>query len=356
MDKNRHCQEDRISSMKEPGMYSSRIADSSDSDQFATMMGPNDNDYNYKVTERGSLKARSTLFTPGRLVAQQACESLCRISHFECTRVGIVFLTEPGPSFVWNGAEVGHDQVGVFGPGVSCSFRLQGPTKWASVSIRNMDAHLGNRLDRMMTSGMVFPPLPAALLRLRALQVYARHLAEDPLGWSANPESLHLEQAFIQALLETIHLPAPPFDTKLRQHQQIVIRRFHAVLEAAADQSLDIPEVSRAIGVSSRTLRAACQTQLGLSPTQYLMLRRMHAVRRTLLQADPAIARVTAIATEHGFWEFGRFAQKYRQIFGETPSKTLKCAVRSDARPFCSLASVADQIGSDEVSVLAHRF
>jgi AraC-like DNA-binding protein len=117
-----------------------------------------------------------------------------------------------------------------------------------------------------------------------------------------------------------------------------------------------MPEVSRAIGVSSRTLRAACQMQLGLSPHAYLMLRRMQAVRRTLLQADPVIARVTAIATEHGFWELGRFAQKYRQIFGETPSKTLKYAARPGARLFGSLAPVANPIGSDEVSVLAHRF
>src|ERR1700733_9523274 len=64
------------------------------------------------------------------------------------------------------------------------------------------------------------------------------------------------------------------------------------------------------------------QMQLGVSPTQYLVLRGMHAVRRSLLKGDPAMARVTTIATEHGFWELGRFAHKYRQIFGETPSKT----------------------------------
>jgi hypothetical protein len=75
-------------------MYSSRIADSSHSDHFAAMICPHDHDY--IVTERGSFKARSTLFTLGHLVAQQACESLCRISHFECTRIGIVFLTTLG--------------------------------------------------------------------------------------------------------------------------------------------------------------------------------------------------------------------------------------------------------------------
>jgi AraC-like DNA-binding protein len=311
-------------------MYSSRITNSNDCDHFATMMCPCHNDYT--VTERGSFKAQSTLFTLGRVEAQQASESLCRISHFECSRLGIVFLTDPGPGFVWNGAEVGYDQVGAFGPGVSCFFRLQGPTKWASVSLTKADIHLlsvphlEDHLD-WMTRGMVFKPAAAALRQLRALQVSARHLAEGPMGLSACPATVDLEQSFIEALFETIDLPTPPFDTLARQHQQAVISRFHAILEAAADQPLYMPEVSRAIGVSGRTLRAACQTQLGVSPTQYLVLRRMRAVRRSLLQADPAIGRVTSIATEHGFWELGRFAHKYRQIFGETPSKTLKCAV-----------------------------
>ena len=56
------------------------------------------------------------------------------------------------------------------------------------------------------------------------------------------------------------------------------------------------------------------------------MLRRMQAVRRVLQNADPKVTRVTDIATEHGFWELGRFAVKYRHMFGETPSTTLKRA------------------------------
>jgi AraC-like DNA-binding protein len=56
------------------------------------------------------------------------------------------------------------------------------------------------------------------------------------------------------------------------------------------------------------------------------MLHRMQAVRRALQKADPDITRVTDIATEHGFWELGRFAVKYRHAFGETPSATLRAA------------------------------
>jgi AraC-like DNA-binding protein len=50
----------------------------------------------------------------------------------------------------------------------------------------------------------------------------------------------------------------------------------------------------------------------------------MRLVRRALKQADPDSTRVTDIATEFGFWELGRFAVKFRQIFGESPSAALR--------------------------------
>ena len=103
-----------------------------------------------------------------------------------------------------------------------------------------------------------------------------------------------------------------------RQHHQMIIRRFMEVLDSQPAGTGYMQEISDAIGVSSRTLRMACQTQLGVSPTQYLLLRRMGLARRALRKADPGVTRVTDVATEFGFLELGRFAVKYRQIFGET--------------------------------------
>lgn len=57
---------------------------------------------------------------------------------------------------------------------------------------------------------------------------------------------------------------------------------------------------------------------------QYLWLRRMNMARRALARADIAQSTVTAIATEHGFDELGRFSVQYRKLFGEPPSQTLR--------------------------------
>jgi transcriptional regulator GlxA family with amidase domain len=60
-----------------------------------------------------------------------------------------------------------------------------------------------------------------------------------------------------------------------------------------------------------------------MGPIRYLALRRMHLARRALLQADSSTT-VTRVATDHGFWELGRFSVAYRALFDESPSESLR--------------------------------
>jgi len=96
---------------------------------------------------------------------------------------------------------------------------------------------------------------------------------------------------------------------------------------AAIEDTAIVPsatDLARGIGVNGRTLLRTFQEAFGLSPKQYLMLRELHAVRRSLCAATAQDESVADILTRHGIWEFGRFAARYRRHFGELPSKTLR--------------------------------
>src|SRR5215472_6871523 len=101
---------------------------------------------------------------------------------------------------------------------------------------------------------------------------------------------------------------------------------FTMLLEASQNSAVYLPELCSRIAVSSRTLRLCCQQQLGMSPKRYLTLRRMHLVRRALRRASRSDT-VTDIAMSFGFWELGRFAVRYKLIFGESPSETMRRAL-----------------------------
>jgi len=316
-------------------MWSNRTVASSDPDEFVTLIRPAG--CKILVTERGQFDAGSTLIDIGPLYAQRRWERLARIAHVETVRPGILFLTAPGPSMFWNGGEIRQEHVLLFRSDAVLVSRSSGPFAWGAMTLADDDMEAlctsyPGCSSMLMSSSVLITPPAGALARLRLLHAAAGNVADICRG-SANPAAFArwLEQALMTAMAEIVGAADVPSDTMARQHHQMIIRRFLEILEAHPVEPFPMQTISDAIGVSSRTLRMACQTQLGVSPTQFLLLRRMRQARRALQQADPDVTRVTDVATELGFWELGRFAVKYRQIFGETPSATLR-AVGSNER------------------------
>ena len=60
-----------------------------------------------------------------------------------------------------------------------------------------------------------------------------------------------------------------------------------------------------------------------MSPTAYLRVSALNAVRRQLLHGPHQRDAVSRAATDWGFWHLSRFAAQYRALFGESPSHTL---------------------------------
>jgi AraC-like DNA-binding protein len=310
-------------------MLSSKIIDATDPDLFAAAIRPQ---CDFIVTERGPFKASSTLFDLGRVYAQRVEEQLARIRHYKLVRGGVLFLTEPGPSMFMNGAEIGINQIALINPGASYISRLSGATRWGAVTLAKGDiddlgiTDTGGCLNGSAEVTVLTPP-PAVLDRLRSLHVYMGCLAKNDPASAVDTQLTHdLEYSLIDTVHGILNMRASRSRGRGRSHHRLIVDRFRMLLEAHEEGPVSLVDISRRIGTSGRTLRLACQEHLAVSPLRYVFLRRMRSARRALLQADPDILHVTDIATDHGFWELGRFAVNYRKLFGESPSATLRRA------------------------------
>jgi AraC family ethanolamine operon transcriptional activator len=103
-----------------------------------------------------------------------------------------------------------------------------------------------------------------------------------------------------------------------------VVERAEAFLNARVGEPVSIAQLSRATGVSERSLRNAFYDVRGMSPKRSAVRTRLVEVRRALSDAHGTRGSVTTIATDYGFFELGRFAGTYKAAFGETPSETLR--------------------------------
>ena len=81
---------------------------------------------------------------------------------------------------------------------------------------------------------------------------------------------------------------------------------------------LSAEEMAQALGVSYRVLNYAFKDSLRMSPYQYILTQRLHAVRRQLKSGVP----VTEACLSHGFNTPSRFSRQYLRLFGELPSAT----------------------------------
>ena len=133
-----------------------------------------------------------------------------------------------------------------------------------------------------------------------------------------------LEQDVLPALVNC------PNDEKALRQEQVsksyaeIMARFEDYLSSHCYEQIPMHELCTAIHVNERTLRNRCGSLLGMSPGNYVRLRRLNLVRNALRRVDPATTTVAEVARQHGFSELGRFAGTYRTVFGEAPSATLR--------------------------------
>lgn len=287
-------------------------------------------DWEIFPTVKGQFRAELTQVVMNELWMQRFSEELPRVHKgaINSGRKVITFPTERQPEIYNRGRLLSFGEMCADDYEVQHS-RTTGHFRFGAVSLRpeelvaackaiagcEFDAESGKRYVR---------PNPTLMEQFLNLHKMVADLARTkPERFEIREVVRALEQQLTQQLVRC--LTDGIISTRNRRilRHEVIIARFEEFLEANPNTPLYLTEVCAAIGTAERTLRNACEGHVGMGPIRYLTLRRMHLVRRALTRAAPSTTTVTRIATDHGFWELGRFAVAYRTLFGETPSATL---------------------------------
>ncbi|WP_426615735.1 helix-turn-helix domain-containing protein [Bradyrhizobium sp. McL0616] len=282
-------------------------------------------------TTKGEFRAELTQATLNKLWMQRLSENLPRVHKGSIKRGRRIFnfLTDEQPEVYHCGRLFERGEL------IADDFDMQhaitsGHYRLGSVSLTPEDlvaaCHVmaGREFDTERSKHFIRPH-PLLMDRLLRLHAMTGEIAKNTPALLEVPQVVRaLEQQLIHALVRCLTEGAVVTPSKGMLHTETIVARFEEFLEANPNTPLYLAEVCAAVGAAERTLRAACEQHLGLGPIRYLTLRRMHLARRALVRATPSTGTVTQIATDHGFWELGRFSVNYRILFGEAPSVTLK--------------------------------
>lgn len=103
-----------------------------------------------------------------------------------------------------------------------------------------------------------------------------------------------------------------------------VFRAAELILEGKElSRPVAVDELVQTIGVSKRSLYRAFENQIGTSPSRYIEMLRLKALRRYLLSETGSHQTINDAAMVFGYSNPGRMARRYVDLFHEYPKETI---------------------------------
>ena len=160
-------------------------------------------------------------------------------------------------------------------------------------------------LNQLLTdlAGLI-ATVPVALLKPGSLQ-----LAQDDVFAATRTVLASAEPAWVAASVGTA------------SRRRALALAAEELIWSQPDQVLSLTSICDTLNTSVRTLQLAFQEQFGVGFQAFVRAVRLHQARSSIVRFGDRLT-ITEIATQHGFWQLGRFTQYYRQLFGCKPSET----------------------------------
>ena len=277
-------------------------------------------------------------FLPHSVIDRGAYEPAVLVNGtFASNAITIGTMLQQNEATIVNRSKIRNATVQFYAEKAEMSYRAWPNATWLAFVItreRLLEfcvSHLGE-MPRLPNSGITtFEPkfLESGYRFVERLRDLDRSLRS--LGSIRNPSRLgeSIENDLLGRIANLL-CGKPLVQRKYDRHQlrfcDEILRDTIKLVERDPTEMLDLRSMSKATGLNPRTLQRTFQAEYGLCPQEWLRVERLNRVREDLLRAEPGNS-VTDVATRWGFFHLGRFAQYYRELFGERPSETARRAV-----------------------------
>ncbi|MFF8834458.1 AraC family transcriptional regulator [Streptomyces sp. NPDC015130] len=160
---------------------------------------------------------------------------------------------------------------------------------------------------------------------------FARQVAHEALAGEGLAHHELVARPLQEALLNGLLLAAEhPWREALAHpaeaRRPAPVKRAMDAVRERPEHPFTTTELAALARVSVRRLQESFREYVGMSPMAYVREVRLDRVREELRAASPDEVTVSEVAWRWGFAHQGRFAARYREKYGESPSGTLRAS------------------------------
>lgn len=148
---------------------------------------------------------------------------------------------------------------------------------------------------------------------------------ELALGDEVNPTTKSVIAGVIQDRLDLLFEKSELYDPPAVVDSEHIYRRLREYLhEVPSGDMPNVRSLAFALNIDARALRQLCRAFAGVPIEQLLTRLRLNGAHRELKTGLSQGKTVSQIAMNWGFTHWGRFAARYSELFGVSPSTTLR--------------------------------
>lgn len=133
-----------------------------------------------------------------------------------------------------------------------------------------------------------------------------------------------VSRAVFEALCELFNGAADARQAVGSASASFIVAQCHRMVATSGDSPPSVEELCLRLRTSRRSLQNSFRQVADATPVHYLRCVRLNAVRRQLLSTRAAELSIAQAAADRGFNHLSHFAQRYKALFGELPSQTMR--------------------------------